>query len=228
MFLRHRSTQEESFDVPGQSASQIATQFGELDRINRAFHFAFVFKRTLPSWLGLERCARLDVLDLGAGTGSLGRELSAWAAKRGWQWRFTNLDANAAALKFGGATRPVAGSVLKLPFADGSFDLVTTSQMTHHLTESEVVAHWREAWRVSRDAVFVCDVHRNAGLYSLVWMGTQLLRIKQPVRDDAMISIKRGFRLRELNEMAKQAGWNGAKVWLHCGTRLVAQARKCD
>ena len=63
----------------------------------------------------------------------------------------------------------VTGSALQLPFADGSFDLVVASQMTHHLTDEEVVQHWREAWRVTRDAIFICDLHRNAGFYALLW-----------------------------------------------------------
>ena len=153
-----------------------AGAFRELDRINRLFHFSHPFVSRLPSLAGKKRCERLEILDVGAGTGLLGERLSAWAQRRGWDWRFTNLDANPVALKSGGTAKSVTGSALQLPFADSSFDLVVASQMTHHLTDEEVVQHWREAWRVTRDAMFICDLHRNAGLYAMLWLTMRVMR----------------------------------------------------
>jgi len=126
----------------------------ELDRINRLCQFTHPFVSRLPAWLGQPRCERLEILDVGAGSGLLGERLSAWAKRRGWDWRFTNLDAHPIGRASAGTVRNVTGSALELPFADGSFDLVVASQMTHHLTDAEVVRHWREAWRVTRDGIF--------------------------------------------------------------------------
>ena len=69
--------------------------------------------------------------------------------------------------------------------------------MTHHLTDEEAVTHWREAWRVTRDAIFICDLHRNAGLYTLVWLTLHLMRVNPTVVEDGLISVRRGFRLKE-------------------------------
>ena len=96
---------------------------------------------------GQKKCERLEILDVGAGTGLLGKKLTAWARQQGWEWRFTNLDTNPLALKIGNQPDGVVGSALQLPFDDSSFDLVVASQMTHHLTDEEIVTHWREAWR---------------------------------------------------------------------------------
>ena len=98
--------------------------------------------------------------------------------------------------------------------------------MTHHLTDEQVVTHWREAWRVTRDAIFICDLHRNAGLYALVWLTLQLLRAKAIVREDGLISVRRGFRLHEWRDLATRADIPGANVWRYHGTRIVLQARK--
>ncbi len=177
MFFHERSTQAEYFDAPGLSEAGRAAALSELDRINRLCQFSHPFVSRLPSWLGKERCARLEILDVGAGTGLLGERLSGWARRRGWDWRFTNLDANPINLKPGSTAKNVTGSALQLPFADGSFDLVVASQMTHHLTDEQVVQHWREAWRVTRDAMFICDLHRNAGLYAMLWLTLRLMRV---------------------------------------------------
>ena len=226
MFLRQRSTQLEYFDLPDRSEAEVAVSFRDLNRVNSFFRFTHPFESVLPGWLGRGHCERLDILDVGAGTGLLAEKLTEWARARGWHWRFTNLDTNPVALKIGNQPDSVVGSALQLPFADASFDLVVASQMTHHLTDEQVVTHWREAWRVTRDAVFVCDLHRNAGLYALVWLTLHLLRANPSVREDGLISVRRGFRLGEWRELADRAGIAGATVWRYHGTRIVLQARK--
>jgi SAM-dependent methyltransferase len=226
MFFRRRSTQAEYFDLHAQSEAVVLNTYRELDRMNRFFGFTRPFREMLPPWLGNERCSRLDILDVGAGTGLLAQMLSRWAQQRGWTWRFTNLDSNPAAIRHCAMPNAVNGSCLALPFTDGSFDLVIASQMTHHLTDEEVVVHLREAWRVTRHAMFICDLHRNAGLYTMLWLSTILFRMNRLVRQDALISVKRGFRGHELRGFALEAGLGNAEVKLSYGTRIVLLARK--
>jgi SAM-dependent methyltransferase len=226
MFMRERSTQPEYFDTPGLSQAQRDREYRELDRLNGYFYFSHPFVSRLPRWLGKKRCERLEILDVGAGTGLLGKRLSGWAARRGWDWRFTNLDANPAPFVTDQKAAFLTGSALQLPFTDGSFDLVVASQMTHHFNEAEVVQHWREAWRVTREAVFICDLHRNAVFYAMLWLAMRLMRTEKMVLKDGLISVERGFRLDEWRALAAQAGISDAKVSLYYGTRIVLQARK--
>ena len=87
MFLRHRSTQAENFDLPGRTEAETVASFHDLNRINSLFRFSHPFESALPQWLGKKNCERLDILDVGAGTGLLGKKLSDWAGRRGWRWR---------------------------------------------------------------------------------------------------------------------------------------------
>jgi SAM-dependent methyltransferase len=226
MFLRQRSTQTEYFDLPDRTEAEVADAFRDLNRVNSLFRFSHPFEAVLPRWLGSKNCERLDILDVGAGTGLLGKKLTAWAQRRGWRWRFTNLDTNPLALKIGSQPHGIVGSALKLPFANGSFDLVVASQMTHHLTDEQVVTHWREAWRVTRDAIFICDLHRNAMLYALVWLTLRLMHADRTVLEDGLISVRRGFRRDEWRKLAERAKIPAANVWRYHGTRIVLQARK--
>jgi SAM-dependent methyltransferase len=226
MFLRHRSTQAEYFDLPGRTEAEITALFHDLNRVNCFFRFSHPFEASLPRWLGRKNCERLDILDVGAGTGLLGKKLTEWAQRRGWHWQFTNMDTNPLALKIGNRPDSVVGSALQLPFADGSFDLIVASQMTHHLTDEQIVRHWREAWRVTRDAIFICDLHRNAGLYVLLWLALHLMRANTTVVEDGLISVRRGFRLKEWCSLAALAGIPEASVWRYHGARIVLQARK--
>ena len=226
MSLRQRSTQPEYLDSPDRTEAEVAAAFRDLNRANLLFRFSHPFEAILPRWLGKKKCERLDILDVGAGTGLLGKTLTEWARQQGWHWRFTNLDTNPVALKIGNQPDSVVGSALQLPFADGSFDLVIASQMTHHLTDEQVVTHWREAWRVTRDAVFICDLHRNALLYTLVWLALHLMRANRAMIEDGLISVRRGFRRDEWCKLADRAGIPGANIWRYHGTRIILQARK--
>src|SRR6266850_5049419 len=163
MFLSQRATQAEYFDAANRSFTEVADGYRQLARANRIFLFSHPFEFVLPRLLGKERCRSLSLLDMGAGDGSLGIKLARWAARQGWDWRFTNLDLNPHALRLNSHTRNIAGSVLALPFREGSFDAVIASQMTHHLfSNAELIQHFREAWRVTRDALVLSDLHRNA------------------------------------------------------------------
>ncbi len=227
MFLSRRTLQAEYLDEPNGSPASVAHMYEELGRINRLFQFADPFQRLLPRWLGVDRCRRLSFLDVGAGDGSLGQHLALSAAKRGWVWTVTNLDLNPLALQLNPGGRNVAGSVLNLPFPDGSFDVVIASQMTHHLaTEQQVERHFAEAWRVTREILYFHDLHRNAVLLALVWLSTRAFRLSPAIRADGTTSVRRGWRVAEWKRLAAQAGISNARVWLYFGTRIILQAQK--
>jgi SAM-dependent methyltransferase len=227
MFLSSRATQAEYFDALDRPATEIAESYASLARLNRLFIFAEPFQRLLPRMLGHEKCASLSFLDLGAGDGSLGIELSRWAAKRGWTWRFVNLDLSPPALRLSRGERNVVGSVLELPFRDASIDVVVASQMTHHLPEdAQVVRHLREAWRVARRAILLTDLHRGLLPYALLRVLFFARSYPKHFRDDALLSIRRSFRPDELQLLAEQAGIKGARASLYHGSRVILQSAR--
>jgi ubiquinone/menaquinone biosynthesis C-methylase UbiE len=229
MFLSKRATQAEYFDSPDRTAEEIAEAYAALGKLNRATVHADPFQRLMTRFIGRKNCGSLSILDLGAGDGALGAQLTSWAKNRNWEWRFTNFDLCETALKFSKVGTNVVGSVLCLPFSDASFDVVIASQMTHHLNAREdIVKHLREAWRVARQAVFITDVHRGPIVYGMLWLLLHLQRYPEHFRHDALLSVKRGFRVGEMQQLADEAGINGARAWLYYGTRVVLQAKKIN
>src|SRR5579883_1604099 len=225
MFLKHRALQAEYFDALDRPAEEIAESYAMLARVNRFFSHAAPFQRFLPTLLNEARCHSLTVLDLGAGDGSLGDQLTRWATARGWDWRFTNLDLNPQVVRLNPKARWVIGSALQLPFQDQAFDIVIASQMTHHfMSDEEVCRHFQEAWRVTRHALFFNDLHRNAALYSLLWVWLRIFRLPKHFRSDCLLSVRRGWRTAEWRKLAGQAGIPNARIRLHHGTRLLLQA----
>jgi len=196
-----------------------------LGKINSLFYLRDTYQRNLPRMLGA-RCRRLKILDVGAGDGSLGQQLETWASSRGWEWEVTNLDLQPTPTRLS-TGRFVAGSVLDLPFPDDGFDVVTGSQMTHHLLEdSAIVRHFQEAWRVARHGIFINDLHRNIGLYSMLWLVLRVGNFPPTFRQDGLISVRRGFRIPEWTRLASQAGIPNARVRLYFGARVTLESSK--
>ena len=225
--LARRSAEPEHFDDPATSDADLAVMHRQLVRLNRLFRFARPFQLFLPSLLGPDRCQHLELLDVGAGTGELGRELTRWAANRGWTWRVTSIDVSQRGLAMGNGDRRIVASALALPFGDGSFDCVIASQMTHHLANDlEIIQHFREAWRVSRHAVFFSDLHRHPAVYLMVWWAALFAGCSARLRSDGATSVARGFRVPEWEAFARQAGIESPQASLYCRARILLQARK--
>ena len=88
----------------------------------------------------------LEILDAGCGTGGMLGTL-------GTRGRVTGLDRSAEALRFARRrpeARLVQGSVERLPFAEESFDLVTSFDVLYHLDVSDDRRALRELRRVLR------------------------------------------------------------------------------
>jgi 2-polyprenyl-3-methyl-5-hydroxy-6-metoxy-1,4-benzoquinol methylase len=226
MFLSQRVTQAEYCDRTDLPSSEVADNYRQLARFNRLLLVTDPFQRLLVRWLGRGHVKKLSMLDLGAGDGSIGRSIESWARHHGWDWRVTNLDLNFGALRLNPGGRNVAGAVDALPFADDCFDVVIASQMTHHLSDEEAVRHFREAWRVTRDALFLTDAHRNAGAMAIIWGVLRLMRVSPQFLSDGLLSVRRSWRVGEWRALAARAGISSARVWLYYGSRVMMQARK--
>jgi len=224
MFLRERATQAEYFDDL-RPHEELTAFYRSLERVNRFFLNEEPFQRMIPSLLGPDVCGKLRLLDLGAGDGSLGQGLTAWARNRGWEWTVTNLDLHPRALALGGGER-VAGSAIDLPFLDDTFDVVIASQMTHHLPCLQIPRHFAESWRVASKAVLISDLHRNALLYATLFLSLRLQGHSRDFIADALLSVKRGWRVSEMRELVKKSGITQLQVRLYFSARVLVVGRK--
>ncbi len=226
MFLGARATQAEYCDRPDLPDADLVANYDQLSRFNRLVHVADPFQRLLVRWVGRSRAARLSFLDLGAGNAALAAQLEPWAQRRGWDWRITSLDGSVRALRLGSGPRRIAANVCALPFADDTFDVVMASQMTHHLTDAQTVEHFREAWRVTRDVLFLTDAHRNVGAMTVIWIILKAMGVTREFLSDGVVSVRRGWRVAEWRRLAEAAGIPGARVSVYYGSRIFLQARK--
>jgi SAM-dependent methyltransferase len=162
-------------------------------------HWWYVGMRTIASTLLDEVLANpsgrrppngtLAILDAGCGTGA-GLE---WLRRYG---RATGIDLSEDALRFSrqrGVPRLVQGSVERLPFADGCFDLVTSFDVLYHLWVADASVAVNEVFRVLKPGgIFLLRVP------ALSWLRG---------RHDDAVQTRHRFSLAEVVRLLSESGF---------------------
>jgi ubiquinone/menaquinone biosynthesis C-methylase UbiE len=120
--------------------------------------------------------------------------------------------------------RPVVGDVRSLPFADGSFDVVTASLFLHHFDAPELPALLAGLHRLARRALVVNDLHRALVPWLFGRAAFPLLFRSRVSVEDGLLSIRRGFRPEELRAAFAAAGLAPVSVRRSFPYRLLAVA----
>ena len=152
---------------------------------------------------------RLRWLEVGAGTGQVTAALRRELAREGFELDAFLLDRRPSHLLGAAAPPPlpaIAGDVLRPPFADASFDLVSCSLFLHHFSGEAAVAVLAAMARLSRGAVVINDLERCWPAYVFVRLLGPFVRSRL-TRYDAPVSVRQAYRLQELRQLARAAGY---------------------
>lgn len=104
-----------------------------------------------------------------------------------------------------------------------SFDVVIATLICHHLTDQQLVEFLKEACRISKRAVVINDLHRHPLAYYLFGLISPVLFNNRLIQHDGMLSIKRAFKRKDLEQYLVAAGitsdkweisWNWAFRWI--------------
>jgi ubiquinone/menaquinone biosynthesis C-methylase UbiE len=122
------------------------------------------------------------------------------------------------------SVRPVVGDVRRLPFADRSFDVVTASLFLHHFDAHELPGLLAGLHRLARRAVVVDDLQRALVPWLFGRFAFPVLFRSRVSVADGLLSIRRGFRPRELHAAFAAAGIENVSVRRSFPYRLLAVA----
>jgi 2-polyprenyl-3-methyl-5-hydroxy-6-metoxy-1,4-benzoquinol methylase len=171
----------------------------ELARINRWFGG----HRTLLQMMrGLVHPQEhFTVLDVGAGSGDMGRCLTRHFRKV----RVVSLDRRPMHLRHASSPRVVADA-FQLPFASHSFDFVLCSSVLHHFPDSGVVDMISRLRFFARRALLLLDLERHPFAYHFLPITRRILRWGPLTVHDGPVSVAAAFRLEELVSHTRAAG----------------------
>lgn len=226
--FKTRSYELEIIDTDEYTAEEYEGCLSELRTINRFLGDTRALRKTLLRKIQKTNVKEFSVLDVGAGSGELLRVIADFSRKRNVQTNLCGLELNArsaqAILEESKNYREISairGDALNLPFHDNSFDYTICSLFTHHFTDESVTQILREMRRVSRQEIFVIDLHRHPVAYHFYNIAAKIFSKNRLIRNDGALSILRSFKPDELRNVGKAAGLKEISVKRFFPYRLV-------
>lgn len=218
--FRDRSSVLERLDTGDYTSQEYAHWLGDMRLIHAFFGEIRALKKTLLKEIGNSVEDNVALLDVGAGTGDLLRDVGkSVKTKRvflaGVDVNFESADS---INSFGAAA--VQCDAMRLPFAADSFDHVFCSLVLHHLTDEDAVKLLAEMSRVSRGKIFVVDLNRDAKAYYTFKLLAPIF-FQRLTAEDGALSILRSRTPDELHQLARMAGLQQVEVEHSRLNRLV-------
>ena len=230
--FRRRSSKLEHLDLGDYTAEEYEGCLVELRRVNRWLGDARALRTTLVRTIRGSQLKSFSVVDVGAGSGELLRTLAEWTTGNNFNAQLTGVELNARSARAIAEQSPmfninaVRANAFTLPFSDNQFDYAICSLFLHHFKNEQAVEILRELNRVARREVLVIDLHRHPIAYYFYTTIGRLLFHNRLIREDGALSILRGFKTRELVELAKHTGLKNVNVLRRFPYRLVLTTKK--
>lgn len=208
-----RSTEMEFLDRSGCDPGLATASYRFMEKVNGFFGGTRVVQRFLATeTAGRDDGSPLRILDIGSGSCDIPLAVSRWAGTRGIPVQFTCLETSGHAVDMARRKLALAGDPAVQLLQEDVFaytpaepyDYAVGSMCFHHFSDVQILALLRRLRGFVRNSVLINDLRRTP----LASLGAGLLLAVTPapagVRHDALLSIQRGFKVKELGSLLQQ------------------------
>lgn len=216
MNLAQRSYQLELLDGDNIPFTDIQQNLRELDVINRWLGGHRMSIRGLQKLVGGRK--HIHICEIGCGGGDNLLALLQWCRRRNITVTFTGIDINAACIQYAAqsaALQPhtnwITNDYREVSFTDKP-DIIFSSLFCHHFTEEVLVSQLKWMQEHSAAGFFINDLHRHWLAYHAIRLLTRLFSTSYLLKNDAPLSVSRGFRKTEWTTLLQQAGISPCRV----------------
>lgn len=179
-----------------------------LGRINRWFGGVATTRKMVERASQATGLKKFSVLEVAAGLGEVPELVRERIANRGITLDVTLLDRAISHLprqrgngtNLAAKTPRIVADAMALPFADGSFDLVSCNLFTHHLNAPKLSQFVAEGLRVSRHALLINDLVRHPLHLALVYASYPIMR-NRVAWLDGLTSVRRAYIPQEIRKV---------------------------
>ena len=189
-------------NVPANAAEE---SLADIEWIHRALGGRAIVRRHLVPLLLSVPSPRPVLLDLGAGSGHVGRALTGELSRRGRELVTIDLDRQLLHARLSAKGRSIVADALRLPLADRSVDVVSSTLFLHHFDAPSVAALLCESARVSRFAVVALDLTRHLVPLAINALLSRLAYRSPITRLDGRASVLQAWTIPELRAIAARA-----------------------
>lgn len=223
--LEHRSDELEIMDDLNISGPVIAQTLRELNTINRRLGGNQISISAFKEFAKKDN--QLTLADLGCGGGDIMAQMAKWSRKKGVKSSFTGIDANPHIVEYAKKNtikypeityEPI--NIFSEEFKKQTYDIIHCCLFVHHFTTQELVRLFKQFKAQAQRGVIINDLHRHPLAYWSIFLLTSLFSKSTMVKNDASISVARGFKKSELIRILKEAGiekydlsWKWAFRW---------------
>ncbi|HRQ49298.1 MAG TPA: methyltransferase domain-containing protein [Agriterribacter sp.] len=173
------------------------------------------------------QCSPLRICEAGCGGGDNLRAIGRWCLKNNISVHLTGIDKKKECIDY--AIEKAADArytwILSdyrlVSFPHQKPDIIFSSLFCHHFSDDALVPMMQWMQANSRMGFFINDLHRSRLAYYSVKVLTRMLSNSYLVKNDAPLSVQRGFRKQEWERIMQQAGirhysieWKWAFRWL--------------
>lgn len=217
--LSHRSVKSEYMDDFSSGGEELSEALRHLRRLNRIFGASGPILYGIKElWIRSGRAPQLHIMDIGAGSGEINRQIVRWADRNGIGLRITLVDMTEEACRearkiFKDEPRVEAIRTNVFEIGEDAADILISSQFLHHFADEELPEVTGHMLRSSRLGVVVSDIHRHWISWSAVWLTTRLISTNRYIRHDGPLSVAKGFRSQDWKRLGLELG--------HCGNYVL-------
>lgn len=205
-----RRPSHEILDETDLAPDEMARSLEDLELVNTALGSARLLEERMADHIRLDGGSRATILDVGAGSASVARELEGRLERQGLTARVIATDLQwrhlAVGRTRGGREFPaVAADAFSLPFPERSMDWVVSTLLVHHFSPEENVRMLRELARVARRGVLLLDLQRHRlPLLFISLAGRMAFKSRVSVEDGAA-SVRQAYTREEAQAFASRA-----------------------
>jgi hypothetical protein len=204
MNLKMRSIEPELMDNEGEK-EEIKSALGELKLINKYLGGNSVTLSGIKNLRNYYRLKSIRLLDAGSGTSDI------LFQNFNVDVDITSLDKNVFICRLikenGRIGKVICGDVNNLPFSKSIFDVVHASLFLHHFSEEELTLILGYLCSAAKYGVLINDLQRSYLSYYGFKLLSLLFSRNRLVKNDGLVSIKRGFKKRELTDLLENTGY---------------------
>lgn len=233
--LRRRSYEPELMDDLSYGGVDMIRTLDELESINRQLGGYAPVTDSLEDMLEdhVTRDQHVTVADIGCGGGDTLRQIALWGQDKNIHLSLTGIDANQFIIDY--ARRHSLDfpeiefrceNIFSEEFRKDKYDIITASLFCHHFAEADLVKmlwQWNEQARLG---IIINDLHRHPVAYYSIKYLTKLFSRSPLIKNDAPLSVARGFKKKDLVSLMGMAGITGYRIHWRWAFRWQITIRK--
>lgn len=207
--FKYRSYQHELLDQESIPTQDLHQNLKELDTINTLLGGHAVSVKGLKAILK-DHTGTVTIADVGCGGGDNLREMALWLRKQGIQASLVGIDMKRDCIDY---AKSKCKDFPEISFIESDyrlvtqkFDIITSALFCHHLNDTQFNHYLKWSKTQSNIGFVINDLHRHFLAYYSIKYLTFLFSKSYLVKNDAPLSVHRGFVKYELKKYLEEAG----------------------